>query len=70
MATFTIAARNAAHAAAQAKQLAQLAAETHLPLDKPATGTTPAGDTTRLRGIPAIGRGVAGHIPGTNPSQR
>lgn len=28
---------------------------------------TPAGDTQRLRGIPAIGRGVAGHIPGTNP---
>lgn len=25
------------------------------------------GDTRRLRGIPAIGRGVAGASPGTNP---
>lgn len=25
------------------------------------------GDTRALRGIPAIGRGVAGHIPGTRP---
>ena len=27
-----------------------------------------AGDHHTLRGIPAIGRGVAGAIPGTNPS--
>lgn len=25
------------------------------------------GDERKLRGIPAIGRGVAGHIPGTRP---
>lgn len=25
------------------------------------------GDEKQLRGIPAIGRGVAGHISGTNP---
>jgi hypothetical protein len=29
---------------------------------------TLAGDTRRLRGIPAIGRGVAGVSPGTNPT--
>ena len=28
---------------------------------------TPAGDERRLRGIPAVGRGVAGAIPGTRP---
>ena len=28
---------------------------------------TPAGDERRLRGIPAIGRGVGGAIPGTRP---
>lgn len=31
------------------------------------TWTTDPSDTTTLRGIPAIGRGVAGHIPGTRP---
>lgn len=34
--------------------------------DKPAGGTLP-GDTRRLRGIPAIGYGVSGAIPGTRP---
>ena len=29
--------------------------------------TTLAGDTRKLRGIPAIGRGVTGAIPGTSP---
>jgi hypothetical protein len=28
---------------------------------------TPAGDERKLRGIPAIGRNVAGAIPGTSP---
>lgn len=28
---------------------------------------TPAGDERRLRGIPAIGRGVAGAVPGSRP---
>lgn len=28
---------------------------------------SPAGDEQRLRGIPAIARGVPGHIPGTSP---
>jgi hypothetical protein len=30
-------------------------------------GATAAGDERRLRGIPAIGRGVAGAIPGSSP---
>lgn len=29
--------------------------------------TTAAGDERKLRGIPAIGRGVTGAIPGTTP---
>jgi len=32
------------------------------------TATLP-GDARRLRGIPAIGRSVAGCIPGTNPER-
>lgn len=31
------------------------------------TWTHDPSDTRTLRGIPAIGRGVAGHIPGTRP---
>lgn len=31
-------------------------------------GATAGGDNTRLRGIPAIGRGVTGAINGTNPT--
>lgn len=30
---------------------------------------SPAGDELRLRMIPAVARGVAGAIPGTNPGQ-
>lgn len=30
-------------------------------------GGSPGGDSRKLRGIPAIGRNVAGCIPGTNP---
>jgi hypothetical protein len=29
--------------------------------------TPPGGDNQRLRGIPAVGRGVAGAIPNTTP---
>ncbi len=32
-----------------------------------AAGATAAGDARRLRGVPAVGRGVPGAIPGTNP---
>lgn len=31
---------------------------------------TAAGDEAKLRGIPAIGRNVAGAIPGTSPHSR
>jgi hypothetical protein len=31
--------------------------------------TTAAGDHAKLRGLPAIGRGVSGAIHGTNPEQ-
>ncbi len=30
---------------------------------------TTGGDPKRLRGIPAIGRNVQGHVPGTHPEQ-
>jgi hypothetical protein len=32
-----------------------------------AAGVTASGDWARLRGLPAIGRGVSGAIPGTRP---
>ena len=35
----------------------------------PAGARSAPADERRLRGIPAIGRGVAGHIPGTQPEQ-
>lgn len=40
-------------------------------LEQPATVTqaTLPGDTRKLRGIPAIGRGVSGASPGTQPEQ-
>lgn len=52
-----------------ARKMLQIARDTSTtPLDLPERHTTPAGgDTTRLRGIPAIGRGVSGHIRGTRP---
>jgi len=31
------------------------------------TGVTAAGDESRLRGLPAVGRGCSGAIPGTRP---
>ena len=33
----------------------------------PKQGATAGGDERKLRGIPAIGRGVAGAVPGTAP---
>ena len=44
------------------RELAQEPDEQHV-----VKGATPAGDERRLRGIPAIGRGVGGAIPGTRP---
>lgn len=34
---------------------------------EPVYRTTAGGDEQKLRGIPAIGRGVTGAIPGTSP---
>jgi hypothetical protein len=34
-----------------------------------AAGVTLPGDSRRLRGLPAVGRGVSGHIAGTDPEQ-
>lgn len=53
---------------AQADQLADLARSTEPELPPIRfTGVTAPGDERRLRGIPAIGRGVAGAINGTRP---
>ena len=38
-------------------------------VDAVPTGVTAGGDERRLRGVPAIGRGVSGAIPGTVPGQ-
>lgn len=68
MATFTLAARNAQYAADCAKQLAEFARETGEMLPtRSAPGATAPGDWLKLRGIPAIGRGVQGVIRGTSP---
>jgi hypothetical protein len=53
----------------QAQQLARIARDTDVTLERPSHATA-AGDTRKLRGIPAIGRCVAGAIPGTSPSVR
>lgn len=52
------------------KRLARILLETRadLPDDKKHTYATAPGDTRKLRGIPAIGRGVAGAMPRTNPA--
>lgn len=34
-----------------------------------AAGATAGGDERKLRGIPAVGRGCAGHIAGTRPDR-
>lgn len=54
---------------AQARILADalLSIDPNDPPDPKVYRTTAGGDTRKLRGIPAIGPGVAGHIPGTNP---
>ncbi len=56
----------------QAHQLAQILLEINP--DEPAPQerkyrATAAGDERRLRGIPALARGVGSAIPGTNPLQ-
>lgn len=65
MATFPLAVRNAQLDQHNAEVLAEFARETGEGLTF--GGATAAGDERKLRGIPAIGRGVAGAIPDTNP---
>jgi hypothetical protein len=48
------------------RQQARVALETSAP-EQPVTGATAGGDERKLRGIPAIGRGVAGAIAGSVP---
>ena len=53
--------------AEQAAVLAKILCETESAEPPTAAGTTSGGDEARLRGLPAIGRGVSGAIPGTSP---
>lgn len=53
------------------RQLARIAREVGADLP-PAPGATPAtaaGDPRRIRGLPAVGYGVAGAIAGTQPER-
>lgn len=51
----------------QAEQLARIAQETQDEIFTRPSFATAGGDERKLRGIPAIGRGVPGCIPGTSP---
>jgi hypothetical protein len=64
MATFPLAVRNAQLDAHNAKVLAQLESEA---ADEPVRPGSLPGDELALRGVPVVGRGVAGAIPGTRP---
>lgn len=50
-----------------ARVLARILKETAADHPPPTRGATAGGDSRKLRGIPAIGRGVSGAIPGTRP---
>src|SRR4051812_4783386 len=53
---------------ADERKLAKLLLETgEAAPPKSTTGVTSGGDERRLRGLPAIGRGVSGAIPGSSP---
>lgn len=52
---------------AQAKAAVRAATEQAGP--RIASSRSAEGDERRLRGIPAIGRGVSGEIPGTHPEK-
>jgi hypothetical protein len=60
-------ARHQTEAEHQAKLMAQIARDTDVDTPIRVTSGRPAGDERTLRGIPAIGRNVAGAIFGTNP---
>lgn len=64
------AARRSLEATQQARQLVAVARGTDAPISAPRTRASAGGDSRSLRGIPAIGRGVAGAIAGTAPHGR
>jgi hypothetical protein len=68
MPTFPLQHRHAELDANLTRQEAKIRQETSPLVHTPTPGATAPGDTRKLRGIPAIARGVAGHIPGTNPT--
>lgn len=49
------------------QKLARILVEVGEPAPQAIGHATAGGDERRLRGIPAIGRGVAGAVPGTAP---
>lgn len=49
------------------RRLARILLETGDEAPPSATGSTSGGDPARLRGLPAVGRGVSGTMPGTGP---
>lgn len=70
IATFPIAIRNMHMKIQNAKLIASLGHDTSITLTherEHRTYAATAGDERTLRGIPAIGRGVAGVSPGTRP---
>lgn len=68
MATFSLQQRHAELDQHNAELLIRIAHDTGAtPITPPKPGALP-GDEQALRGIPAIGRNVAGAIPGTNPA--
>jgi hypothetical protein len=70
MPTFSLHARRAIEAAKNAKLIAQLAREDGVETFERPRHAVDAGDERTLRGIPAIGRGCGGAIPGTRPDGR
>lgn len=68
MPTFSLQQKHAeldAHNAALAVRIARETGD--VPAERPVLSLL--GDERQLRGIPAIGRGVAGHIAGTSPGR-
>ena len=64
-----LAVRRAQLEAEQARILAELAAEAAEADDDVPMRATPVGDWRRMRGLPMIGRGVAGAVSGSNPER-
>jgi hypothetical protein len=66
MPTFTLQHRHAELDAHNQRTTTRIEAETHID-NRTHAGATAGGDQRKLRGIPAIARGVTGAIPGTSP---